>query len=132
VGLITGSFDVLHVGHVNLIRSAKRHVDILVIGVEGDEFPTSKSFIRPMRELDLRCEVLSELSSVDLVFPVEFVIEYEPSDKNDRLYRNMYQKINPDFLITNPITDSFWSLKLKRAEKMGIGFLALRSNKSTS
>ncbi len=131
-GLITGCFDVLHVSHINLFRSAKQHVDILVIGVEKDESLKSKDPNRPINRLNWRCEVLSELTSVDLVFPIEFEIEYRPSDENDNLYEAMYERIKPDFLITNPVADDYWELKLRRAKKMGINFLGLESERLTS
>jgi cytidyltransferase-like protein len=131
-GLITGCFDVLHVSHINLFRSAKQHVDILIIGVERDESLKSKGPNRPINRLDWRCEVLSELTSVDSVFPIEFEIEYKPSDENDHLYEAMYERIKPDFLITNLVADDYWELKLRRAEKMGISFLGLESERLTS
>ncbi len=131
-GLITGCFDVLHVSHINLFRSAKQHVDILVIGVERDESLKSKGPNRPINKLNWRCEVLSELTSVDLVFPIEFEIEYKPSDENDNLYEAMYERIKPDFLITNPVVDDYWELKLRRAKKMGISFLGLESERLIS
>ena len=36
VGVITGTFDVLHQGHIYLIRQAKKRCDKLVIGIETD------------------------------------------------------------------------------------------------
>lgn len=132
VGLITGCFDILHVGHLDLFRKAKEHVDILVVGVERDESLKSKSSDRPINNLDWRCDILSELRSVDLVFPIEFVIEYKTSSENDSLYRAMYKRINPDFLITTKTADNYWSLKELRAKEIGIGFIGLELEKISS
>jgi len=36
IGLITGTFDVLHQGHVGLVRHARRYCDVLLIAIEPD------------------------------------------------------------------------------------------------
>jgi len=33
IGLITGCFDVIHIGHIRLFRQAKARLDVLVVGV---------------------------------------------------------------------------------------------------
>lgn len=133
VGLITGCFDILHVGHIDLFREAKKYVDILVVGVERDESVKSKSSDRPINKLDWRCKMLSELMSVDFVFPIEFVINYKASpEENNLLYKDMYKKIDPDFLITTKTADNYWTLKELRAKEIGIGFIGLDQEKISS
>ena len=132
VGLITGCFDILHIDHTTLFRSAKQHVDVLVIGVERDESLKSKNPNRPFNTLTWRCEMLSELTSVDLVFPIEFVIEYKTSEVNNKMYEALYKRIRPDFLITSPIADEYWKEKRQRAQNMGLGFLGLEMEKRIS
>ena len=36
VGLVTGSFDILHQGHIGMIRRAKKYCDRLIIAIESD------------------------------------------------------------------------------------------------
>ena len=36
--LCHGVFDVLHIGHLNSFRQARKHGDILVVSVTSDEF----------------------------------------------------------------------------------------------
>ncbi len=36
VGLITGCFDVLHIGHIKLFKWAKKRVDLLIVGLDSD------------------------------------------------------------------------------------------------
>jgi len=133
IGLITGGFDVIHVGHVRLVRFAKEHVDILVVGVEQDEtIRLSKGPNRPVNPLVARCDVLSAFYSVNYIFAVPFVFQYGPDEKIDEQYTKLYRQLMPDFLITNTAADSFWELKQKSAQDIGIGFLGQKTPKDTS
>lgn len=38
VALVTGGFDPIHVGHIKLLKGARRFGDILVVGVNSDEW----------------------------------------------------------------------------------------------
>jgi cytidyltransferase-like protein len=133
VGLITGGFDVMHLGHTRLFRFAKENVDVLVVGIEQDQTLTlSKGQGRPINNLADRSEFLSELDSVDYVFTIPFVFQYGALEKADELYAEMYSQLQPDFLISNTVTDRFWELKKKRAEGMGMGFLGQGNRENTS
>ena len=63
-----GCFDVLHAGHVDLLERARRHGDLLVVGLNSDRSVRAlKGPGRPvMREQD-RARVLAGLASVDYV-----------------------------------------------------------------
>lgn len=109
VGLITGCFDILHISHINFFRESKKYVDILVVGLERDEtISISKGHDRPVNNLSRRAEMLSELESIDLIFPVEFVVKFIFSEENNRLYERLSRQINPSCLITNIRADDYW------------------------
>ena len=38
VGITYGTFDLLHYGHINILKEAKKGVDYLVVGISTDEF----------------------------------------------------------------------------------------------
>lgn len=73
VGLITGCFDVLHLGHLGIFQFAKKHVDILVVGIDSDEaVKATKGPTRPINTQKHRCQLVAELISVDYVLPLTF------------------------------------------------------------
>jgi D-beta-D-heptose 7-phosphate kinase/D-beta-D-heptose 1-phosphate adenosyltransferase len=61
-----GCFDLIHNGHVHLLKKAKRHGDILVVGINADESVTRlKGPHRPVFALKERLEILEALEAVD-------------------------------------------------------------------
>lgn len=63
-----GCFDILHAGHIQLLRKARMCGDVLVVGVNDDGSVTRlKGEGRPVHTIADRCAVLSELESVDIV-----------------------------------------------------------------
>jgi rfaE bifunctional protein nucleotidyltransferase chain/domain len=63
-----GCFDLLHVGHVRYLKTARTLGDVLVVGLNGDESVRAlKGPGRPINKAADRAEVLSALESVDLV-----------------------------------------------------------------
>lgn len=93
-----GCFDILHVGHVRILKQAKSLGDILIIGLNSDgSVRRLKGPERPINRTEDRAEILSSLACVDYVFvfdedtPVEFLklakpnihvkgADYKPSD----------------------------------------------------
>lgn len=66
--LTSGSFDMLHIGHCRYLCDAKRHGDVLFVGVDGDEkIKERKGPDRPVVPQDERLEMLTYISDVDHV-----------------------------------------------------------------
>jgi glycerol-3-phosphate cytidylyltransferase len=66
--LTYGTFDILHVGHINLLRRARELGDRLVVGLSTDEFSMGKHK-SPFLNYDNRRAVLEAIRWVDEVFP---------------------------------------------------------------
>jgi D-beta-D-heptose 7-phosphate kinase / D-beta-D-heptose 1-phosphate adenosyltransferase len=119
IGLITGCFDIVHPGHIGLFRFAKKHCDILVVGLENDEtLRLSKGKFRPIFRLKERLEFLSEILSIDYVFPINIVTKLGAKNAGDP-YDMILQTLRPDYLITNPEHDNYWKAKMVKIKKFG-------------
>ena len=68
VGFTNGCFDLLHPGHVSLLRQARRACDRLVVGLNDDgSVGRLKGAGRPVQDETARALVLASLADVDLV-----------------------------------------------------------------
>src|SRR6202008_1862670 len=65
IGYAPGAFDLFHVGHLNLLRSAKRRCDYLIAGVVSDEMLKLSKGITPVVSLEERLEIVRSISLVD-------------------------------------------------------------------
>lgn len=63
-----GCFDILHIGHVRYLKSARGYGDILVVGLNSDESVRKiKGDKRPLIPQGERAEILSSVRFVDYV-----------------------------------------------------------------
>jgi D-beta-D-heptose 7-phosphate kinase/D-beta-D-heptose 1-phosphate adenosyltransferase len=63
-----GCFDILHVGHVRYLQSARSLGDALVVAINSDRSVRElKGALRPVMNEDERAEMLAALSAVDYV-----------------------------------------------------------------
>jgi len=68
VGFTNGCFDILHPGHVKLLRAARARCDRLVVGLNTDaSVRRLKGPERPVQTERARADVISGLESVDMV-----------------------------------------------------------------
>jgi len=68
VAFTNGCFDLLHLGHVELIRHASRQGDLLVVATNTDRSTKElKGSGRPINTEDVRTKILAALSDVDYV-----------------------------------------------------------------
>jgi D-glycero-beta-D-manno-heptose 1-phosphate adenylyltransferase len=68
VVLTQGTYDMVHIGHARYFEEAKKHGDILVIGVDSDEkVRARKGPERPVVPQEERLEMVAHLRPVDVV-----------------------------------------------------------------
>ena len=73
-----GTFDVLHYGHINLLKRAKELGDYLIVGLSSDEFNLIKNK-KSFYSYEERKNLLESIRYVDLIIP-ENNWEQKPSD----------------------------------------------------
>ncbi|MEC8370481.1 MAG: D-glycero-beta-D-manno-heptose 1-phosphate adenylyltransferase, partial [Pseudomonadota bacterium] len=89
VGFTNGCFDLLHPGHISLIRQARRGCDQLVVGLNSDaSVKRLKGDDRPVQNETSRAAVLASLADVDAVVIFE---EDTPI--------NLIRALKPDVLV---------------------------------
>jgi glycerol-3-phosphate cytidylyltransferase len=69
IGYTTGTFDLFHIGHLNILKSAKQFCDILIVGVTSDEKVKNQKMKTPIINQDDRIEIVSSIKYVDVALP---------------------------------------------------------------
>ena len=64
-----GTFDLLHYGHINLLRRAKELGDYLIVALSTDEFNWNEKRKKSFFTYDQRKRLLEAIRYVDLVIP---------------------------------------------------------------
>ena len=67
VGYTTGVYDMFHIGHLNIIKNAKKKCDYLIVGVSTDEVVKKYKNKTPIVPLMDRMEIIKALKYVDKV-----------------------------------------------------------------
>jgi glycerol-3-phosphate cytidylyltransferase len=81
IGYAAGAFDLFHVGHLHLLRSAKMKCDYLIAGVVSDEMLRRRKCITPVVPQEERVEIVRSIGCVN-----EAVIE-DASEKIEMWHR---------------------------------------------
>ena len=66
-----GTFDLLHYGHINLLRRAKALGDYLIVVLSTDEFNWNQKQKKCYFTYEVRKQLLEAIRYVDLVIPEE-------------------------------------------------------------
>lgn len=90
VGFLSGTFDLFHIGHLNLLRRAKQYCDYLIVGVHppGSSHKNKPTFI-PLEE---RMEIVGSIKYVDQV-----VVTLDEDDEMYKFYPYDYLFVGSDY-----------------------------------
>lgn len=84
-----GVFDILHPGHLRYLQAARRHGDLLIVGLNSDaSVRRNKGPERPINPEAERAEVLEALACVDAV-----------SIFDDETPADIIRRVQPDVLV---------------------------------
>lgn len=90
--LATGGFDPLHSGHIAYLKAAKELGDMLIVGVNSDEWLTRKKGRAFMNQYE-RMLVVSELACVDAAY------KFDDRDGSARAFIKDMRKQYPTSII---------------------------------
>ena len=88
--LVSGGFDPLHIGHIQLFKAAKALGDYLIVLINNDNWLMKKKGFVFMNETE-RKAVLEALRDVDKV-----IITHHPKDPSDMSVCRELEKLKPD------------------------------------
>lgn len=72
-----GTFDLFHIGHLNMLNRCKERGDELIVGVSSDKLNYAKKQRYPVYKEEDRIEIVKNIKSVDHVF-LEESLELKP------------------------------------------------------
>lgn len=110
--LAGGCFDILHVGHIEFLKNAKKSGHVLFLLLESDEsIKKLKGERRPINNQKNRAQILAAIESVDYVIPLE-----KPFKTPD--YNQLVENIKPDIIA---ITSGDPNLEHKKSQAKSVG-----------
>lgn len=71
IGFTCSTFDLLHAGHIQMLREAKEHCDYLICGLQVDPSKDRESKNSPVQTLVERYTQLNAVQYVDEIIPYE-------------------------------------------------------------
>ena len=93
--IVSGGFDPLHSGHIAHFKAAKELGDILVVGLNSDDWLTRKKG-KPFMPIEERLSIIRELRVVDLALP------FNDDDNSSRdLIKRVMQLYDSDVVFAN-------------------------------
>lgn len=69
IGFICGFFDILHDGHIEILRKAKENCNYLIVAVGTDDFMMIRKKRQSVLTYDQRVKIVNAIKYVDLVVP---------------------------------------------------------------
>ena len=82
VGVVTGSWDLLHIGHINLLKKAKKKCDYLIVGLHVDpsiERPEKNKPIESILEREIKlnaCRYVDEIIVYEIEADLSIIFKY--------------------------------------------------------
>ncbi len=108
IGLVQGSWDQFHIGHLKYIKKAKENCDYLVVGVDSDaKIQKRKGKNRPLIPENERYEMIKELgvAKTGIYEEGKSIADDIVIKPVDEAKWELIKQVNPDVLIT--ITENY-------------------------
>lgn len=69
IGYTAGTYDMFHIGHLNILENAKSQCDFLIVAVSTDELVLNYKHHLPIISFEERARIISAIKFVDKVIP---------------------------------------------------------------
>jgi len=103
--MLKGTFDLFHLGHLNMVKRAKALGDVLVVLVKCDQAIKLKGPDRPIESEDQRAAIVDAIKYVDYTLIADRLTDVGLTDvdEKDRMqylrYYKLVSDLRPDVLI---------------------------------
>lgn len=116
-----GTWDLFHIGHLNILKRAKGFGDKLVVGVSTDELVAQYKKRKPVIPFEQRMAIVEAIRYVDLAVP-----------QTDLDKTTMLKKLNADVLVAGDDWDRLQGQEWMEANNKKVIFLPRTSDTSSS
>ena len=123
IGYTQGTFDLFHIGHLNLLEKARSHCDYLIVGVNSDELVKGYKNKDVIVTVDERAKILRALRCVD-----EVIV----TDSLDKVKYHELLKFDKIFIGDDWIDDERWIQTKKEMATLGAQLVFLPYTATTS
>lgn len=83
-----GCFEIFHIGHLECIEKAKKLGDILIVGINSDQYIKINKKRKPVFNENDRCKIVASIQGVDYVFLFD-----------DLTFDNCLRDLHPDYFV---------------------------------
>lgn len=92
---VNGSFDLLHIGHLDQLEEANKQGDVLFVGINSDESIRGyKGDERPLIPEEVRCAMLAALACVNYVIVID--------EKAEEVQNFLLRAVKPHVHVNGP------------------------------
>ncbi len=114
---VSGGFDPLHIGHIELFERAKRHGDRLLVILNNDHWIQQKKGVVFMPEKE-RKKIIESLRVVD-----EVIMTKHPSNPTDMTVCEALRDLRPDFFGNGGDRTNKTTPEIALCEELGISLV---------
>ena len=83
IGYTAGTYDLFHIGHLNILKNEKKYCDYLIVAVSTDELVLDYKHHLPTIPFEERCEIVAAIKYVDKVIAQENMDKITPALENN-------------------------------------------------